>query len=71
MSGKHRVTATNQLLAALPAKERERFLGDCTLEKLIFGTILYEQGDRIRHVYFPTVGFISMLTTSIDIPRSR
>jgi CRP-like cAMP-binding protein len=63
MSAKLRVKSPNQLLAALPAKERERFLADCTSEKLVFGTILYEQGDRIDHVYFPTVGFISMLTT--------
>ena len=63
MSATHPVTAPNQLLAALPAKERDRFLADCTLENLIFGTVLYEQGDRMRHVYFPTEGFISMLTT--------
>lgn len=56
-------TPTNQLLAALPAKERDRFLADCTLENLVFGTVLYEQGARIRHVYFPTKGFISMLIT--------
>jgi CRP-like cAMP-binding protein len=63
MSVKHTVTSPNQLLAALPAKERDRFLADCTLENLVFGTVLYEQGDRMRHVYFPTEGFISMLTT--------
>jgi CRP-like cAMP-binding protein len=63
MSAKYPVTETNKLLAALPAKERERFLADCTLEKLTFGTVLYEQGDRMRYVYFPTDGFISMLTT--------
>lgn len=56
-------SSTNRLLAALPAKERDRFLADCTLENLVFGSVLYEQGARIRHVYFPTEGFISMLTT--------
>jgi CRP-like cAMP-binding protein len=59
----HTVAAPNQLLAALPTKERNRFLADCTLENLVFGTVLYEQGHRMRHVYFPTEGFISMLTT--------
>ena len=63
MSNKHIITSANQLLAMLPTKERDRFLDDCTLEKLVFGTVLYQQGDRMRHVYFPTEGFISMLTT--------
>jgi len=63
MSAKQRVTSPNQLLAALPAKERDRFLADCTLENLEFGTVLYEQGDQMRHVYFPIDGFISMLIT--------
>jgi len=63
MSAKQRVTSPNQLLAALPREERDRFLADCTMEKLVFGTVLYEQGERMRHVYFPTEGFISMLTT--------
>ena len=55
--------STNRLLATLPAKERERFLADCTLENLDFGTVLYEQGEPMRHVYFPIGCFISMLTT--------
>jgi len=53
----------NRLLAALPAKERARFLDDCSLENLVFGTVLCEQGERMRNVYFPTAGFISMLVT--------
>jgi CRP-like cAMP-binding protein len=60
---KHLSTSPNLLIAAIPPKERERFLADCTLEKLAFGTVLFDQGDRMRHVYFPTDGFISMLTT--------
>lgn len=56
-------TSTNRLLAALPARERDRFLADCTLENLVFGTVLCEQGERMRYVYFPTECFISMLTT--------
>ena len=56
-------TSPNRLLAALPAKERDRFLAYCTLENLPLGTVLYEQGEPMRHVYFPTECFISMLTT--------
>jgi CRP-like cAMP-binding protein len=63
MSAQEQVPSPNQLLAALPRKERERFLADCTIEKLAFGTVLYEQGERMRHVYFPIKGFISMLIT--------
>jgi len=63
MSAKPRVTSENRLLAALPRKDRDAFLADCTLEEMVFGTVLYEQGERMRHVYFPTGGFISMLTT--------
>ncbi len=63
MSAKHPVIPSNQLLAALPTKERDRFIADCTQETLVFGAILYEQGARMRYVYFPTDGFVSMLTT--------
>jgi CRP-like cAMP-binding protein len=63
MSAKSPVTSPNQLLAALPAKERGRLLADCTLVDLPLGSVLNEQGDRIRYVHFPTESFISMLTT--------
>jgi CRP-like cAMP-binding protein len=53
----------NRLLALLPSNERERILEDGKLVDLSFGTTLWEQGDRMRYVYFPTSGFISMLTT--------
>ncbi len=53
----------NRLLALLPPKERERILNDATEVDLTFGTILWEKGDRVRHVHFPTTGFISLLTT--------
>ncbi len=66
MSAKQRVTLPNQLLAALPVEERESFFADCTLVDLVLGDILYEPGDRMRHVYFPSESFISMLIT-IDV----
>ena len=50
-------------LAALPAAERESVLAGCTRVELVLGTVVHEEGERIRHVYFPTDSFISVLAT--------
>jgi CRP-like cAMP-binding protein len=63
MAARQHVGSNNLLLTALPTKERDLFLADCTLQELTFGTVVYEQGSRMDYVYFPTQGFISMLTT--------
>jgi CRP-like cAMP-binding protein len=57
--------ATNRLLAALPRKDRQRFLAACEPVDLVFADILAEPGERIRHVFFPTKSHIS-LTTPIE-----
>jgi len=56
------VASDNRLLAALPRKHRERFVSACEPVELAFGEILTEPGERIRHVYFPTESFISLVT---------
>lgn len=58
-----RAVAANQLLAALPAAVREPLLADCTRVDLVLGSVLYDEGERMRHVYFPIDSFISMLKT--------
>lgn len=55
-------TAENHLIELLPPKDRQRLLAICDPIQLALGTILAEPGDPTRHVYFPTDGFISLLT---------
>jgi hypothetical protein len=54
--------ATNLLLDRLSAKDRAHVLERCEKVDLAFPEILAEPGDRIRHVYFPTASFISLVT---------
>lgn len=59
----------NHLLARLPNLERRRLLAHCEPVELSFGERLCEQGERIRHVYFPTGGFISLVSSIGRRPR--
>jgi CRP-like cAMP-binding protein len=52
----------NRLLAALPAKEYERLLAGFEPVKLGYGEVLYEPGEPMRHVYFPSDCLVSLLT---------
>jgi CRP-like cAMP-binding protein len=54
--------APNRLLAALPAKEYERLLAGFEPVKLTYGEVLYEPGEQMRHVYFPSDCVVSLLT---------
>jgi CRP-like cAMP-binding protein len=51
----------NQLLDALPRLEQERIYSDLQLVQLPLGSILYESGNVLDHVYFPTNSIISLL----------
>src|ERR1041385_492859 len=56
-----RAPPTNQLLAALPKDEYGRLAPSLKPFPLVFGEVIYEPGDLIRRVFFPTSGIISLL----------
>ena len=60
--GPREATKTNRLLATLPDRDRQRLLARCDRVELASGDILHEAGTRLRHVYFPTGSFISLVT---------
>jgi CRP-like cAMP-binding protein len=51
----------NHILNVLPQPERERLYPHLTLVELPLGHVLYESGDMLRHIYFPTDAIISLL----------
>ena len=52
---------TNQLLAALPQDEFERWLPHVEYIEMPLGQVLYESGATMAHVYFPTTSIVSLL----------
>ncbi|HWY24063.1 MAG TPA: Crp/Fnr family transcriptional regulator [Nevskia sp.] len=51
----------NHLLAALHAEVQSRLFSHLELVPLPLGKVLYESGDAMRHVYFPTDSIVSLL----------
>jgi CRP-like cAMP-binding protein len=52
----------NSLLAALPRKSYRRLLPGLAPVDLAFGEVLYDAGEPIRDVYFPSQSLVSLLT---------
>jgi CRP-like cAMP-binding protein len=51
----------NHILDALPPAERERLFPHLKLVTLPLGAVVYEAGDMLRHIYFPTDSIVSLL----------
>lgn len=56
----------NDLLRALPAAEAKRWLPHLEPVVLELGDVLYESGDTLGHVYFPTTAIVSLLYVMDD-----
>lgn len=63
---KNPILFVNRLLAILPSDDRRWILENCESVELHLAEVLSEPGERIRHVYFPTDSFVSMLTSPDD-----
>jgi CRP-like cAMP-binding protein len=56
----------NHLLDALPASDYERLASHLESFPMELGDVLYESGDPLRYVYFPTTAIISLLYVMAD-----
>ena len=60
-AAKSRLPTENRLLAALPTEDYQRLLEHLEPLPLPLGWAVYESGSRMRHVFFPTEGIVSLL----------
>ena len=60
--------AENHLIELLPRADRTRLLAICEPIQLVLSEVLCEAGKATRHVYFPTDGFISLVTPAPGHP---
>jgi CRP-like cAMP-binding protein len=56
----------NHLLAVLPEAEWLRLAPHLILTELPLGHVVYESGDQLGHVYFPTTSIVSLLYVMED-----
>ena len=59
-------SSDNRLLAALPLKEYELLAPHLKSVSFRLGEILFQPGDKIEQVYFPTTSIVSLLTDLAD-----
>jgi CRP-like cAMP-binding protein len=56
----------NSLLGKLPSRDRRRLASAMESVDMPFGIVLYQSGDRIDYVYFPTDCLVSLVATADD-----
>ena len=56
----------NHLLDALPAGAYDRLAAHLELIPMRLGDVLYESGDQLPYVYFPTTAIVSLLYVMED-----
>lgn len=56
----------NHILDALPHEERDRLFPHLRLVSMPLGMVLYESGETLRHIYFPTDCIVSLLYVMKD-----
>ena len=56
----------NQILDALPAEERDRLFPHLSFVSMPLGMVLYESGQTLKHIYFPTDSIVSLLYVMRD-----
>lgn len=57
----HENPRENHLLSVLPEVEWDRLTSLLVAVDMPLGHVIYESGDRLDHVYFPTTSIISLL----------
>jgi len=66
---RRRASAPNLLLAALPGRDLRHLLARCEQVELVLNDVLYQPGELIRYVLFPTASYISLITPVGDHER--
>src|SRR5437762_950659 len=66
IASKRQKATENRLLSALASEERERLLPGLEVVALNPGDVLYQPGERIRYVMFPTNGILATTVAMRD-----
>jgi CRP-like cAMP-binding protein len=62
VSADRSAVSSNSIVHALSHLEGKRLVASCTALELRYGAVLFQPGEVLKHVYFPTSGLVSLLT---------